>query len=251
MPIAKEGFREIALATLILGAFAVGGAWLFWPLSVPFVLLWLWVLSFFRDPRRTRSFEVGELCAPADGTVTEVAELDMFEAIGGPAVRIGIFLSLLNVHINRAPCSGRVRSLSYRPGEFLDARRPDAGRRNESNTLLIDPDDPMPGPVEVRQIAGLLARRIICHATAEQHLSIGARFGLIKFGSRTELIIPRVEGTEIKVKPGDKVRAGLTVVARQPVEAHSAVAQTGHEIETSRKRRNIKTPKECSINLDS
>ncbi len=183
--------------------------------------------------------------------MTEVAELDMVEAIGGPAVRIGIFLSLFDVHINRAPCSGRVRSLSYRPGEFLDARRPDAGRRNESNTLLIDPDDPMPGPVEVRQIAGLLARRIICHATAEQHLSIGARFGLIKFGSRTELIIPRGQGTEIKVKPGDKVRAGLTVVARQPVEPHGAVEPTRREVETSRTRRKIKTQKRCSINLDS
>ncbi len=234
MPIAREGLREIALATLILGAFAAWSAWLFWPAAVPFVLLWLWVLSFFRDPRRQRSFEVGELCAPADGTVTEVAELDMYEPIGGPGVRIGIFLSLFDVHVNRAPCSGRVRSVSYCPGEFLDARRPDAGRRNESNTLLIDPDGPMPGPVEVRQIAGLLARRIICHATAKQHLPIGTRFGLIKFGSRTELIIPRGPGTEIKVKVGDKVRAGVTVVARQPVEA-------GEEQES--KRRNVKKSK--------
>jgi phosphatidylserine decarboxylase len=219
MLIAKEGLREIAIATLILGAFAAAGAWLLWPLAIPFVLLWLWVLSFFRDPKRERCFAPGELCAPADGTVTEVTELDAYEGIDGPASRIGIFLSLFNVHINRAPCPGRVRSVSHLPGVFLDARHGESGRRNESNTLVIDPDDPMPGPVVVRQVAGLLARRIVCHARADHHLPMGARFGLIKFGSRTELIIPRRARTEIRVKVGDKVRAGLTVVARQQIEA--------------------------------
>jgi phosphatidylserine decarboxylase len=218
MPIAREGIREIALATLILGLCVWGGVWLFWPLAIPFVIVWIWVISFFRDPTRRRSYAVGDLCGPADGTITEATELDYHDAIGGPAIRIGMFLSLFNVHINRAPCSGRVKKVSYRKGEFLDARHPDSGQRNESNTLLIDPDSPMPGPVEVRQVAGLVARRIICHAVPDQHLPIGARFGLIKFGSRTELIIPRTPTTEILVKPGDKVRAGLTIVARQPVE---------------------------------
>lgn len=213
MPIAKEGLREIAIATLILGALTVAGVWLFWPVAILFVVLWLWVISFFRNPRRERSFEPGEMCAPADGTVTEVSELDTHEEIGGPAVRIGIFLSLFNVHINRAPCSGRVRSISYHPGTFLDARHPESGKRNESNTLVIDPDDPISGPIVVRQVAGMLARRIICHATQNRHLPIGARFGLIKFGSRTELILPRRTDTEIRVEIGDKVRAGLTVVA--------------------------------------
>lgn len=223
MLIAKEGLREIAIATLILGALALAGVWLFWPVAILFVVLWLWVISFFRDPRRERSFEPGELCAPADGTVTEVSELDTHEEIGGPSVRIGIFLSLFSVHINRAPCSGSVSSISYHPGTFLDARHPDSGRRNESNTLVIDPDDPMPGPVVVRQVAGMLARRIICHATEGQHLPAGARFGMIKFGSRTELILPRRADTEIRVKIGDKVRAGLTVVAcRQETVADPA-----------------------------
>ena len=227
MPIAREGLREIALATLVLGGLAAACIWLFWPAAILPGIVWLWVLSFFRDPRRQRTFEPGDLCAPADGTVTEVTELDRYESIGGPAVRIGIFLSLLNVHVNRLPCSGRVRSLSYRTGEFLDARHPESGRRNESNTLLIDPDEPMPGPLEVRQIAGVLARRIICHAAVDQHLTTGARFGLIKFGSRTELIIPRLPNTKISVRVGDKVRAGLTVVARQRVEARGAGPETG------------------------
>ena len=190
MQIAKEGLREITLATLILGGMATGGAWLFWPAAIPFAVAWLWVLWFFRDPKRRGRFDPGDLCSPADGTVTEVTELDIHGSIGGPAVRIGIFLGLFDVHVNRSPCSGRVRSVSYRAGEFLDARHPESGRRNESNTLLIDSDQPIPGPIEVRQVAGVLARRIVCHVAADQHMPIGARFGLIKFGSRTELIIP-------------------------------------------------------------
>ncbi|MBU0718977.1 MAG: phosphatidylserine decarboxylase, partial [Planctomycetes bacterium] len=178
---------------------------------------------FFRDPVRVRAYEPGDFCSPADGRVTEITELDHHEAIDGPAVRIGIFLSIFNVHINRAPCSGRVRALAYRAGEFLDARHPESGRRNESNTVLIDPDEPLPGPVEVRQVAGTVARRIICHLATDQHVPIGARFGMIKFGSRTELIIPRLESTEVKVEVGDRVRAGLTILARQAVRAPSAV----------------------------
>jgi phosphatidylserine decarboxylase len=226
MPIANEGLREIALATLVLGLLAWGAAWVYWPLAIPFALVWVWVLSFFRDPIRRGTFERGDLCSPADGTVTEITLLDDYEPLGGPAIRIGMFLSLLNVHVNRSPCSGAVRSLSYRAGEYLDARHPESGKRNESNTLVIDPDGAMPGPIEVRQVAGFVARRIICHALANQHLAIGERFGLIKFGSRTELVIPQRDGTEVLVKLGDKVRAGLTVLARQPLPASNMSSPT-------------------------
>ena len=217
--IAKEGIREIGLATVALGSLAWLFGWLFWPLAVVPIVVWVWVLLFFRDPPRNRSFSPGELCSPADGVVTEISELEQHESIPGPAIRIGIFLSLFNVHINRAPCAGRVRSLYYRAGEFLDARHPECGRRNESNNVLLDPDPPIPGPVEVRQIAGLVARRIICHAKANEHLRVGQRFGMIKFGSRTELIVPKLAGTQIAVAVGDSVRAGLTVMVRQPVAA--------------------------------
>ena len=228
--IAKEGIREIGLATLILGGIAALAYWLFWPLAILPLAVWLWVLAFFRDPPRRRAFAPGELCSPADGTVTEIAELDHHESIGGPATRIGIFLSLFNVHVNRSPCSGRVRSLYYRAGEFLDARHPECGRRNESNTLTIDPEPSLPGPVEVRQIAGLVARRIICHARANEPLRIGQRFGMIKFGSRTELIVPRLADTRVEVKLGDKVHGGLTVLIRQPASepaGHTAGAKVG------------------------
>lgn len=217
MLIAKEGIREIVLATLLFGAMGAAAGLVHWTLAIPFAALWLWVLYFFRDPHRCRQFADGELSAPADGTVTEITELDFYEPLGGPAVRIGIFLSLFDVHINRASCSGTVRRLSYRAGEYLDARHPDSGRLNESNSILMDPDEPMPGPIEIRQVAGFVARRIICHARASQALTIGERFGLIKFGSRTELIIPLRPDTEIAVTPGDKVRAGITVIARQVV----------------------------------
>jgi len=228
MRIAREGAREIVLATVILGSLAVVSVWaLFWPAGVVFGVLWLGVLGFFRDPARRRTFEAGELCAAADGRVTEVTELDDHEAIGGRAVRIGVFLSIFNVHINRAPCSGRVQSATYEPGEFLDARHPESGSRNEANTLVINPDTPLPGPVVVRQVAGVVARRIICHAREGENLAIGSRFGLIKFGSRTEIVVPRLADTEITVKVGDRVRAGLTVVARQPVDTAGGQEQRG------------------------
>src|SRR3972149_5762525 len=155
MPIAREGLREIGLATLVLGLLSSGAAWVYWPLAILFALAWVWVLCFFRDPQRRGTFERGELCSPADGTVTDITEMEHYEPFSGPAVRIGMFLSLFDVHINRAPCSGIVRSLSYRAGTFLDARHPDSGSHNESNTLLIDPDAPLPGPSEVRQVAGV------------------------------------------------------------------------------------------------
>ena len=218
MLIAKEGFRELTLATLVLGGLAYGASLIYWPLAVPFAVVWLWVIAFFRDPARVRSFTPGEFCSPADGTVTEITELESYEGIDGPAIRIGMFLSLFNVHINRMPCAGRVRSISYSAGKFLDARDPDAGGLNESNTVVIDPQAPLCGPVVVRQVAGLVARRIICHAREGQDWTMGARFGLIKFGSRTELILPHTTDTEVNVAIGQKVRAGLTVLVRQPVE---------------------------------
>ena len=217
MLIAREGWREILVATVLLGALGALASLVSVYAIAPFGLIWIWAISFFRDPLRRRSFAPGDLCSAADGRVTEITEISHHDAIQQPAIRIGVFLSIFNVHINRAPCSGRVRSIEYRPGEFLDARHPESGRRNESNTLLIDTDASLPGPVEVRQVAGWVARRIVCNVHVNDRVAIGERFGLIKFGSRTELILPRLPGTEILVRVGDRVRAGLTIVARQPV----------------------------------
>ncbi len=216
MPIAREGLREILISTLLLGGAGYASAWwLGWPAALPFAAVWVWVISFFRDPPRRGTFAAGDLCSACDGTVTEITRLDHHEEVGGPAVLIGAFLSLFNVHVNRAPCAGRIRSISYQPGEFLDARHPESGKRNESNTLVIEPDPPMPGPVVVRQVAGKVARRIICHPRVNDHMDKGFRFGLIKFGSRTEVIIPDVPGMRVQVQVGQKVRGGLTVIATQ------------------------------------
>jgi phosphatidylserine decarboxylase len=210
MGLAKEGWREIILSTLVLGAAAWALSLVHWTLAlIPAVVL-IWVFSFFRDPKRVTHVGDNVLVSPADGTVTEVVHLDHHEQIGGPAIRVGIFLSIFNVHINRAPCAGTVRTVSYQPGKFLDARHEDAGRLNESNTLVIEPVSPITGPVVVRQVSGLIARRIICHAKPETKLICGERFGLIKFGSRTELIVPDNHRITVTTRVGDKVQAGLT-----------------------------------------
>jgi phosphatidylserine decarboxylase len=215
MPIAKEGLREIALAALLFGGLAAATWRLFWPAAVLFLIVWLAILAFFRDPRRRRTYEPGELCAPADGMITEVSKLDHHETIGGPAARIGIFLSILDVHVNRSPCAGTIRSIDYRKGSFLDARHPESGERNEASTMILDTDNGMPGPVVVRQVAGKVARRIVCNVGVGDRMPMGHRFGMIKFGSRTELIFPLLQETEVLAGVGDKTKAGLTILARQ------------------------------------
>ena len=217
MPIAREGWRELLVGSIVLGGLATLGGWWYWPAAIPVAVVWVWLVSFFRDPPRIRDYAPGELCSPADGTVTEIAELEQHPPIAGPAVRIGIFMSVFSVHINRSPCSGRVRSLEHHPGRFLDARHPDSGRLNESNTIVLDSAAPIPGPVVIRQVAGLIARRIICDGSVGDEWAVGQRFGMVKFGSRAELIIPRLSKTEVLVSIGDRVRGGLTILARQPV----------------------------------
>ncbi len=224
MKLAREGWREMGLATLLCvgGAGLVGSYW-GWPAALPLLIVWAWVICFFRDPARRVDLARGEFCAPADGTVTEITQLDHHDLIEGPAVRIGIFLSIFNVHVNRSPCAGLVRWVRYSAGRFLDARDPRSGIDNESNTLLIEPAEPLAGPVVVRQVAGKIARRIICHAAEGDRLEAGARFGMIKFGSRTELIVP-AGGTTVTVAIGSKVKAGETVIVRQAVASVEAAA---------------------------
>ena len=214
--LARDGLREVLVATLVLGGGAAVAAWSWhWGAAVPLLIVWGWVISFFRDPRRVARCGQGELCAPADGMVTEITRLNDHELIGGPALRVGIFLSIFDVHANRSPCAGAVRSVTYRKGRFHDARDARSGPENEANTLIIDPRPPIRGPIVVRQVAGLIARRITCHAGRGTELSAGERFGMIKFGSRTELIVPDDGAVQVMVVVGAKVRAGLTTLLRQ------------------------------------
>lgn len=231
IPLARAGAREMLILTVVFGGLAalalwtasLGHAWL-WPVGGLLVLAWAGGLAFFRDPQRRVPTEPGLMVAPADGKMVEVADLDHHDDIGGPARRLSIFLSVLDVHINRSPCSGTVRSVHYQPGRFLDARDPNSGRLNEANTIVIEPDAPDAGPVVVRQIAGLIARRIVCSVRPGDRVERGQRIGLIKFGSRTELIVPASSPYLLAVKVGDVVRGAKTVMARRQTISQSPTA---------------------------
>lgn len=213
MPFARHGLREMFLAFLFSSALAAGVWFLYPPASPAPFLLFLFVLSFFRDFNRAVPADPDAFVSPADGRVTEITDVTEETYIGGPAVRIGIFLSVFNCHVNRTPWPGAVEYLKYSPGLFLDARHPDCGPKNESNALgLRDPDRNV--KMLVRQVAGLIARRIICTAKKGDVLQKGQRFGMIKFGSRTELYIPKDRVGSIAVKVGDTVHGAKTILGR-------------------------------------
>ena len=162
-------------------------------------------LGFFRDPERRAPDVPGAVVAPADGKVMEVADVD--DAWVGSAVRLSIFLSPLDVHVNRAPVAASVAGVEYRAGKFLAAYKPEASDVNERCTLELAGQ----AHVTVRQIAGVLARRIVCRVRIGDRVERGERYGLIRFGSRTDLFVPRA--SEIRVKVGDRVRGGETIMA--------------------------------------
>jgi phosphatidylserine decarboxylase len=175
--------------------------------------LWVFVLSFFRDPERDVPDDPAALLSPADGTVTHIDEVDEPDFPGGRALRVSLFLSVFNVHVNRMPRAARVVGLRYFPGDFLYANHPDCFARNEQ--LWIDLEEPGTArPLRVKQISGVAARRIVCWLKVGEAVPAGERFGMIKFGSRTEVYLPADTPVELRVKVGDKVAGGSTVLAR-------------------------------------
>lgn len=238
-PLARDGLRELLICTALLGGGAGAATWAalavsswFWIAAVPLFGLWLFTVAFFRDPQRSIPDGPGLFVSPADGRVTEVSRLESHEHIDGPVLKISIFLSIFNVHVNRTACEGRVLQTDHRPGEFLDARHPECGIRNESNTIVIEPSGGLPGPVVVRQVAGMVARRIVCKVGAGDTLRRGQRIGLIKFGSRTDLVVPVEDGLEAMVKVGDRVKGGTTVLMRLTKIAEGGDApRPSHEAE--------------------
>ena len=177
-------------------------------------VVFLWLLYFFRDPHRRIPAEPGLLVAPADGKVVETTRLDHDEFVGGPAVRIGVFLSIFSVHINRVPARSRVIELRYAPGKFLNALRLQSARENEAMWIGLEETAPPHRRIVVRQIAGAIARRIVCALRPGEVADRGERFGMIKLGSRTELIVSDDGSLSIEVEVGQKVKAGKTIVAR-------------------------------------
>jgi phosphatidylserine decarboxylase len=181
-------------------------AWMgWWAAAAVFGAAALALLGFFRDPERTPPGVPGGVLAPADGRVMAIAELA--DPWVGQAVRISIFLSPLDVHVNRAPIGGLVKNVEYVAGRFLAAYRPEASSLNERCTVSVEGERTR---VAVRQISGVLARRIVCRVRPGDTLRAGERYGLIRFGSRTDLLVPR--GTQVRVRVGDRVRGGESVM---------------------------------------
>ena len=225
--IVRWGLKEAGLAALgttLASGLAIGlAAWSspLWLASLAVILPagGLGVL-FFRNPARKVPAGPGILVAPADGRVVEVAAVAEEEYIAGPALKVSIFLSIFDVHLNRAPCSGRVEHLVHRDGQHLDARDPDSATRNERQSIGLARGEPGGAPaakVLVRQISGAIARRIVCPLRMGQTMERGRLIGMIKYGSRTEILVASPPGgpkLEPLVKVGDMVRAGETVVFR-------------------------------------
>ena len=202
LPIAREGWPFVILPGMMAAALALLGRR---TLAVPFAAASLASLGFFRDPERAVPALTSGVLSPADGTVTSLE--DTVDPFVGAAVRVSIFLSPLDVHINRAPISGLVVDTVYTRGRFVAAYNPDAAEVNERCTIRIQGDA---ARVTVVQIAGVVARRIVCRVSAGQKVEAGERIGLIRFGSRTDCYMPR--GTTVHVGVGDRVVGGVTAL---------------------------------------
>jgi phosphatidylserine decarboxylase len=217
----RYGIRELAVLTVMLPAGAwlvactVSPLWLGLALAALPALIWIWVLWFFRDPDRVTPAEDGLLISPADGRVTDITPLGPDSVLGRDGVQIGIFMSVMDVHVNRSPADAVVEKVEHRKGAFLDVRRPQAWKKNESATIYLRCG--LAGrelPLVVRQVAGLVARRIVTDLAPGEKIARGQRIGMIKFGSRLEVLAPSELASEVCVRVGQKVRAGSTVLMR-------------------------------------
>ena len=206
-PVVREGYIYIAAALFlaVVMYFGFGVA-----VAVPFVVLACYFTYFFRNPDRTIPTDEHLVVSPADGTVQDVVELEDDDFIKGPWTKIIIFLSVFNVHVNRSPIAGEIKCQKYVCGRFRPAYKDEVGFENERHMLGIENEKGF--RVTVTQIAGILARRIVSWVTLDDNMSKGQVYGLIKFGSCTELVVPR--NVEVLVKKGDKVRGGESVLGR-------------------------------------
>ncbi|MFZ2955331.1 MAG: phosphatidylserine decarboxylase family protein [Candidatus Ozemobacteraceae bacterium] len=202
-PEALPFFLVFSLSGAILGRFC---RFLGWSLAG----MAAFTLYFFRDPERDIPTGEDVIVSPADGTILGVDQVEHVPFIDGPAKRVTIFLSIFNVHINRSPIDGKVVYRHYHAGKFLPANFDKASTDNEQNSVGIDDNG---FRVLVRQIAGIIARRIVCWKEAGDVVSRGERFGLIRFGSRTEIFLPL--STKIEVTPGQKVQGGATIIGHR------------------------------------
>ncbi|MFP4144777.1 MAG: phosphatidylserine decarboxylase [Phycisphaeraceae bacterium] len=206
----NEWLTILGVGALLTAAAVFVGLW--W-LSVPILIVAVALAAFFRDPERRIPTQRGALVAPADGRISSIHELEHYEPLGGPAVCVRIFLSVLDVHINRSPCHGEVVKLEHTPGQHLNALNPESAEVNESNLIvMVHPIRRYP-IAAVRQVAGALARTVVCKVREGQVVQRGERIGLIKLGSTTELYLPKEFEPQVTVEAGQKVQGGRTVLA--------------------------------------
>lgn len=202
---AGASFFLVILSAVLTGLFAI--------FLLPLFVVWGGVFFFFRDPDRAIPSDPDALVSPADGTITDVGEVAELDFPGGKALRIGMFLSVFNVHVNRAPRAARVLGLRYFPGTFLDARHAEAGTRNEQMWIDLE-ETASKRKLRVKQIAGAVARRIVCWLKTGDVVGPGERIGMIKFGSRTEVYVPLGTSVDVLVKVGDVVAGGSSILLR-------------------------------------
>ncbi|MFO7643237.1 MAG: phosphatidylserine decarboxylase family protein [Desulfosarcina sp.] len=206
-PVAKAGYPFIFAAAFATAVFALLGAGF---LAVLGLVVTGFICYFFRDPDRLVPSEAGVIVSPADGKVIQVQAVDQTPYFDGACTRISIFMSVFNVHVNRIPHEGTIRRVTYYPGKFFAANRDKASTDNERNALLLESSNGK--QVGFVQIAGLVARRIICGVQTGDRMQRGQRFGMICFGSRLDIYLPGQ--TDIRVKIGDKIHAGSSIIAK-------------------------------------
>jgi len=209
-PLTRYGTRELAVGTLVLGGLCVVAAWLFpWAAIVP-AALWVLLVNFFRDPERVPPEGDDKLVSPADGRVADIETVREDEFLHAEALRIGVFMSVFNVHVNRAPLGGKVVYRAYRPGKFRNAMG--AAATSENECAFVGLERPDGSRILVRQIAGLVARRIVTDCAVGDDLKRGQRFGMVKLGSRLEVYVPKAALFRPAVAVGDHVKAGASVL---------------------------------------
>src|SRR3990170_2790407 len=205
-PIAVEGIPFVVIAGIITVLFYAAG--LIIP-AVLFTLVTLFVVWFFRNPERTVPPGDNNVISPADGKIIDIREVDEARILKKKMLKISIFMNLFNVHVNRSPCTGKVVDILYNPGKFVSANLDKASLENEQNAVVLE--TPAGEKIIFIQIAGLIARRIVCWLREGQYVKRGERFGLIRFGSRGDVYLP--VGTDVRVSLGDKVKAGESILA--------------------------------------
>jgi len=214
---AREGYAFIAIAAVVaLAAFVAAlemRSWALWLVAFALAILALWVPYFFRDPERAGERGDRVVIAPADGRLQAITQVDEPTFVHGQAIRISIFMNVFDVHVNRYPITGTVVYRHYNPGKFLNAAMEKASLENEQSSIGIESTGGR-YRLLVRQIAGLIARRIVTYGAVGDHVEQGARLGIIRFGSRVDVFVPL--GSEVKVTIGQTITAGTTVLAELP-----------------------------------